>query len=821
MKRVNRARLLAMSAATCAFVTPAFAQTEGPAAGSGDAAERTNRLSDIVVTARRTEERLQNVPISATAFDAASLARQNVQTTQDLFGQVPSLVVGGSGQSRSSENITIRGQGATFNAAPGVVLYLAEVPIIADQRNNAQNGGGANFYDLSSVQVLRGSQGTLFGRNTTGGAVLFEPQRPVDRFEGYGQFQYGNYDSVEVRGAINVPVISDKLLLRVAGLYQNRKGFTQELTTGTDLDDRNRFSLRAGLTWRPTDTIDNYLMATVTKVDEHGSSTVLNAVPAGSLSGVPYRTFLTQQIARGIRSVRLSPIDWREKSRYWSITDIFSAELSDSITFRNIANYSRLKHSQPFDADGFPENSRARYAANLSEIGINEFDPSSTGRYNYPTNTSQYSIEPQLQGNIYDGALQFVMGGYYERVKPGEQIVRVGNVTNARFVPNKQFSTSKALYAQGTFSFGSLSDALSGLRLTGGLRYTWDTLKAISNFQLPNTPATESRAKYSAPNWLIGLDYDVMDDVLLYAKISRGYKTGGIGRVTPAPSLREFRPEFVTTYEGGIKADWRIGNMPIRTNLNYYYTNFKDIQRTGGTSYIYTDPTTGITAPVFGAQTVNAGKAHIQGVEFEGEIRPTSWFTLSGSYSYTKAKYDEYVLPSLFPNGLGFPGFGPGFDCGVGVPFDRASGNCILKDIPFQFTPKNQYSITGRLDLPVPDYIGKISLSATYSYVDAQYTSPSKAVVDEPYAYIGGNCPRNAAGSVVCGPDDGYGLLSLNLQWANVMRSNFDLTAFATNLTNEDYILSSNGSSYQGGFNSLLYGEPRMYGISIRYRFGE
>ena len=178
----------------------------------------------------------------------------------------------------------------------------------------------------------------------------------------------------------------------------------------------------------------------------------------------------------------------------------------------------------------------------------------------------------------------------------------------------------------------------------------------------------------------------------------------------------------------------------------------------------------------------------------------------------------------MFPAGIPAFGLPTGFDCGVGVPFNGATGQCVLTNIPFQFTPKNQFSITGRVDLPLDESIGKVSISATYSYIDAQYTSPSKAPIDEPFAYIGGNCPRmnsgTYAGSVRCGPGDGYGLLGLNIQWQNVAGSNFDLGAFATNLTNEKYIISSQGVSYQSGFNSYIYGEPRMYGMSLRYHFG-
>ena len=815
------ARTLMGGAAMMTFGGDALAQVQPPAAstdvnGAATAVGGTG-LSEIVVTARRRAERLQQVPISASAFDANSLAQRNISNTQDLLGQVPSLVVGGSGQQRSTENITIRGQGATFNAAPGVVLYSAEVPLIADQRNNAQNGGGLNYYDLASLQVLRGPQGTLFGRNTTGGAVLFEPQRPTDRFEGYGQIQYGNYDSIEVRGALNVPIVEDTLLLRVAGMYQKRDGFTHEITTDTDLDNRNRYSFRAGLTWRPAPGIENYLLATVGRVQEHGTGTVLNAVPAGAnpQNGVPYSDYLEAQIDRGIRSVALSPLLFSERTRYFSITDILSAELTDNLTFRNIANYQRLKNSAPFDGDGIPDDHRPPLSTNGGgSIGAQEIDPGGLPDYNYYTDVRQYSFEPQLQGKVGGDALNFTVGAYYESVKPlGQQLVSATNQTR-----RGQRSTSQALYAQGTLSFGSFSNSLDGLRLTAGYRYTWDSLTAFSNFGLPGAPVTSERAKFKAPNWTVGLDYDAMQNVLLYAKISRGYKSGGIGTATPAPELRSFRPEFVTSYEGGIKADWHLGGVPIRTNLSYYYTDYKDLQRTGGTAYIFNGQ------PVFGAQTSNAGRAHIQGVEFEGEIRPANWLTLSGTYSHTAAKYDEYTAPSLFPAGIPAFGLPPGFDCGSGVPFNGATGQCILTGMPFQNTAKHQFSLTGRIDLPVDESLGKIAVSATYAYISAQYQSASKAPVDEPFAYNGGNCPRLQsgpnAGAVQCGPGDGYGLLSAKIQWQNVAGSNFDLSAFATNLTNEDYIISSNGTSYQSGFNSYIYGEPRMYGISVRYHFG-
>src|SRR6185437_13510493 len=193
----------------------------------------------------------------------------------------PSLI--SSQQSRDEQVFYLRGQrpNGAQGGSPGVITYFADVPFFAS--------GPGIYFDLDNLQVLRGPQGTLFGRNTTGGAVLFDPKRPTNSFEGYAQLTLGSYNWHEFEGALNVPIIADKLLLRVAGDYDERDGFTHDVTTGQYLDNRNYWSGRVGLTWRPTDDFENYLVYDTLYSHTNGTGIVLEAVntaPGSPLTGI-------------------------------------------------------------------------------------------------------------------------------------------------------------------------------------------------------------------------------------------------------------------------------------------------------------------------------------------------------------------------------------------------------------------------------------------------------------------------------------------------------------------------------------------------------
>lgn len=256
------------------LATSTQAQTVAAMAAGPQDDERATEIEEVVVTAQRREERSQDVPIVITAFTAERLQQLGVVEPQNLQATVPSLVVGNNGNpARESQSFTIRGQGASYQASPGVVVYMNEVPLPAALMV-PQQGGPGNFVDLENLQVLNGPQGTLFGRNTTGGAVLLVPHKPTDTLEGYVQAQVGNYENKQLEGMVNIP-ISDKVLLRAVAAYQDREGYTQDVIWNTDRDNAHWYSGRIGLTIKPTENFETYTMLYGASSKSHGTGNVL------------------------------------------------------------------------------------------------------------------------------------------------------------------------------------------------------------------------------------------------------------------------------------------------------------------------------------------------------------------------------------------------------------------------------------------------------------------------------------------------------------------------------------------------------------------
>ncbi len=790
-----------------------------PAPGAPPAAaEQTGGIETVVVTARRTAENLQKVPVAISAFSDKDLARENITTGQDLAGRVPSLVINSNSQGRNTETPTIRGQGATFGASPGVIMYYAEVPLPSDQISNGQGGPG-KFFDLSNLQILKGSQGTLFGRNTTGGALLLEPHKPDAYYSASVKGEASNFQGKGVEGIVNVPVVEDKLFLRLATKFYERKGFTKDAVTGEDYDNKGYRTMRMGLMWKPADGIQNYLLGYYTHSADNGTSQVLEQINNQpqtvsfpiTIAGTTYnpaitlklgcvfaaaaggtvnratinncgQDVLTAQQARGVRSVELStpPDDILDTQ---ALIDSFSYELNDLITLRNIGSYSLYKHTYKWDIDG-------------SSLALNDISsPSDTDSSNIAT----YTEEAQLQGNFFNHSLKFVGGTYYEYLAPQgtEQNSAISfGVANTR----QNFSISRRSYgpyAQGTQDMGAILDALDGLNTTLGIRYSIDDQDGEAQTQtfLPagTTPIIPgdvhgARVKSEAITYTAGVDYKI-PTTLLYGKISHGYKAGGFSPIAVNPDNYTFKPEFVMNYEIGNKSDFRIGDMPFRVNSALYYTDYTNMQRTAGDSY----------HGAFGGATYTAGSAAIMGFETDATVQPFDGFTVTANYSYTYGKYNTFDIKYTSMYGIAT------VDCtGQTVKSSTATTttHIDLACVPFQFTPRHQASVSMRYQVPVDEALGKMDGSVTYSFTDRQYSSATSQPKDEPGAWLGA-----------------YGILNAGFGWSGIYGSAFDLQLFGANLTDRTYRLSNSNEWNVFFFQSSIYGEPRTFGMSLGYHW--
>jgi len=825
----GRVSLLLTGVALQCMINPAQAQQVVPTRGA--------QISDIVVTAQRREERAQDVPIVISAFSPERLRELNITEPQKLYGNVPSLVVGPQGQgSRDVQSFSIRGQSTGFLALPSVATYLNEVPLVASISLSLQGGPGL-FVDLENVQVLSGPQGTLFGRNTTGGAVLLSAHRPsTDSTEGYIQGGYGNYDFVNVEGALNIPIIQDKLAIRVAGAYYDRTGYTQDLVWDKDRDNQHWYTGRVSILATPTDRLSNNLMIYGSKSRNNGAGYINRGFRVPSLvtgnCGTPEciavynrQTEISQQI--GPRRTR-NDADSYSNIDAWGVINTTDFELTDELKLRNIVSYQKLKSDYGNDNDGTPlqgfQTSQNADFPNFTIPGLTDEFGIPTGGYNngvetdYPRDhLEQITEELQLQGSMLDNNLTYTVGGFFIDTKPAGLWVSAAvqfcspiNTGNPVTCPGSRgqsgvINKSRALYGQGTLNFGVISPALENLRLTAGYRYTWDTVKGFSSFWSPlangavrctvnnsieaNGDACrfDARLKTKAPTWTVGLDYKPFSGLLLYGKVTRGYKAGGFNSVAVNEQFRTFEPEKLTSYEAGFKSDWRLGSVPGRLNVTYYYSDYKNIQRPGSDF--------NLTTFAGGAKILSA-TATIQGLEAEASIRPFEGLEIGGTFSHTDADYKRYQFTSLGSDYTCLPGGGFGV-----APF---GGTVDASCFPFQFVTPYIYTVRASAKLPIGQDLGELSYLISYSHFSKQPTAPAGDPSFEP-------------GSIL----EAFGLLNMSLDWRNIRQTGLDASLFVTNATNKLYRVA-NGNSYNGlGIFASLYGEPRMYGIKLRYSFGD
>jgi len=798
----------------CAESSPASEAADAPTQSSGAS------LDEITVTARRLEERSQDVPVAVTVLSTERLRQQHVAEAMDLQGLVPSLIVGQNGQGvRDTPTFTMRGQGATFEGSPGVVVYMNEVPLPAPITLSNQGAPG-QFLDLASLQVLAGPQGTLFGRNTTGGAVVLTPHRPTDKLEGYLQAGYGNYNDRETEGVVNLPVVRDKLNVRLAFQTKDRRGYTKDVNWNVYRDDTHYDTVRFGVDFTPIESIDNYTMATWTNSHNHGPGTINNGVNTGTIftpgSILATNAFLygttggflgcnpatgaadpvscvnaaTYYNAAAARAKALGPrataLDLNEFDNQlaWGLTNTTRFELSPKMAIRNIASYQSFKQSYALDADG---TTLPQY--NTGVNGFSEDHP----RDNFHVVTE----ELQLQGTTLGDALNYTAGVFYfeQQTNGGQQgdaidycfyTLIVSN--NCALIANRSVFTEKsksqAVYAQGSYSLGQLTPVLDRVKLTLGYRRTWDDIDGSSSYDFGFTGHLSS----AAPSWTAGLDYKPTDNVLTYAKASRGYKAGGFNTFSVYPNTKTFGPEYDTTYEIGLKTEGHVAEQPFRFNIDGYRTDYSRIQRAAGDYNPVTNQN--------GAVNLSSAAAVIQGVELDAAIKLARVVELGFSYSYTDAYYTKFPYS---PNvvGLDFAGF---VDCD-GKPW--AQGAALnLKCRPIQYISPSIFSAHVQYTLPLPPSVGDLSAFVSYSFQDKEHTE----------ALFGSQQPNELLPS--------YSLINLSLDWKDMFDQPVDLGFFVTNLTNHLY-RTTNSDLYQSlGVSSTLYGEPRMYGVRLRYHWG-
>jgi iron complex outermembrane receptor protein len=809
----------------------ALAAGVGSAQDASAPAASSNDLGDIIVTARRVEERLQDVPISIQVFNQQQLTEHNVTNSSELAQYTPSLSANAN-FGADETTFAIRGFNQDQGSPPSVAVYFADVVSPRGNGNGIPIGDGANhgdFFDLANVQVLKGPQGTLFGLNTTGGAVLFVPQKPTSEFGGYAELSYGNYSMHREEGALNLP-ISDTVRFRLAVDQMRRDGYlNNESGIGpARLEDTNYVAARASLVVDLTPNLENYTIASFTRSDVNGGvQKVISCDPAATFGGL----FACPQLAgeqakgEGFYSVEQDLTHPETLTYNYQLINTTTWHASDAFTIKNIASYSQ----------DFARVNNALFGTNWPlgpGIPPLVFSTIQSAPGDWTSAEFTFTDELQVQGTVLNDRLTYQGGLYVEGSDPisagGNQSPVFASCYNAAVLATCSdpfgIGTTAALgfpvhvgsvnYTVGTTTYRdygvyeqSTYTITDQLKATAGARFTYDTASStaqritnqfpveppftqgVTSFctDLTTTPnncfQTTSETSH-APTWLVDLEYKPIDDLMVYGKYSRGYRAGGVFANSPA-NYRSFEPEKLDSFETGIKTTF---NGPVRGTFDAtaFYNNFRNQQLQASFDAApgaAVSPTTGI---------INAGKSRIWGAELEATLTPVTGLTFDVNYTYLRTEITAIAsVVSTDPN----------YIVGAEIPVGS----------PLELSPKNKLVASVNYTLPLPTSIGKISGGVTFSHTDKQLAN---------YVYLG--APSNIAAE---GGDyswlDKRNLLDANASWNSIMGSTIDVSFFGTNLTNQQYYAYIPGLGTPAvGFETAVLGEPRMFGVRARYRFG-
>ena len=808
-----------LSAATMAVLAAAFPSDSN---AQQQSEPRYTALEEVVVTARRRAESLQDVPIAVTAMSEEYLRSSNIVELSDLRTHVPSLGVTVAGSSTNIPQVSLRGlrpSEVLITLDPAVPMYFSDIVM------TPTHGTNLAMYDLSNVQVLKGPQGTLFGRNSTGGAILIEPKRPGTEFGGYLESRLGNYALRSFEGAVDLPV-NERLQFRIAGRMVDRDGYQNNVADNAlrgskKFWDEDSESARISMNLEVTDNISNLLVVGYDKNEMLARvPTPVAFNPASSLGGLvnmihngalgigPANIDAALERAQG-RNIHDVETDVRaiEKVENTIVSNTTVWDVSESFSIKNIFGYRKVNFGGANDGDG---TAHALFGS--------PSDAGSAVTWDVPTrdiDAEQFSNELQFFGTAFNDKLTWLAGGYWydmdaseyaptmvvgsnpnwpEGPPPSPQLASVWSMAQDGFFQLSPVGTvsneAYGVFAEGTYA---ITDRLD---LTLGARQSWDKRSiTVSNARsgnclvrdrdgvlLPNDACyREESERFSSPSWRGVIGYKVLPDAMVYGSVSTGYRSGGFNlRGTDNVSLVPYDEETVLTYEIGSKADWNFSNgMALRTNIALYFSEFDDIQKTQDL----------VVNGVIGTNIVNAAEAEVKGLEFEMFFNPTQNLELMLAYSYVDAEYKQWLKP--------------GND---GAMVDASGAE-------FPWIPKHSANAYIKYYLPLKSDIGDISLMASL-YWQGEMTLDEDVGVNA----LSYDEPARSA-FLAAEHESSYSVLNLRADWRNVMGSNFDLGIWVDNARDEEYAVGGLTVEDSQGWASRVYGAPRTYGATVRWTF--
>ncbi|MGV3481569.1 MAG: TonB-dependent receptor [Sphingobium sp.] len=658
--------------AASGLTMPAIAQTDP------QPAEETGGLEEIVVTAQKTRDNLQTVPLSLTAFTGDNLTRSNIENVKDLAARTPSLNVDtfSPGQPR----YFIRGIGGT---AAGSARDAAVGVFVDEVYMGRPSMTSTDFVDIDRVEILRGPQGTLFGRNVVGGALSYFTRKPDDEFRAQAALTVGNYDKIDGSFAVSGP-LSEGVSAKLSFSSRNHGGYAFNETTDKDIETEHSNAVRGALRFQPGEGVDIQLNADYSKLTGNGNWWHL--------------------LREGPNSIGKANADPRRGRNY---TDDGFNRIRNGGVSLNARFESPIGEIASITAY---RESKLRTRANTTGLFVAELTDPNRNQYHHTlfiqeddTDSKQFSQELRLASDISD-RLSSVVGIYYFHEK-----VDTTNITDYRFLRfnsqgRRRFDASNTTDSYAVFA-NLAWEVTDWLKLRGGLRWSRDEKDHIvvaggNNYTpyrdggviVPGFTAP-GRAAWSALTPAFSVNFQATPTKFLYASVSRGFKSGGFSdtEVERLSAMEPFDPEFAWNYEVGLKSEWL--DRRLRFNASLFYTDYTDLQVT---VIRQVDP----NFPPFGV-TGNAGKVVIKGAELEINAVPVEGWNLYGTYAYTDSNIKELI-----------------------------SGTTNLRGNRLPRAPKHKFSIGTSYSVDVQNKV-RITGRAEYTYSSNFYSSILNSPVDQ------------------------------------------------------------------------------------------
>ncbi len=665
--------VLALTMAMTVIAAPAALAETGAVTGGGQqdpdpvaAEEDSNQVADIIVTAQRREQRLQDVPVSVSAFSSESLEAQAVQNLTDLNAKTPNVVLAPVGAYPYASAFFIRGLGfadveSTFEPAVGVEMngvYLA--------RNS---GALQDFFDIESVEILRGPQGTLYGRNTIGGVVSVRTKRPGRDAGGQIMGTVGDHGRRELRVALESPV-GDTFAVRLSGLYKNYDGYNYNATTDKQVGNNEVISGRVTFVATPTPDFEAALIIDYDR--ERGSGA---AFRNASLPGNVYYNF-SPDTGTPTPIFPAGNSDPSDPYTIYSNTPLFAALDTWGIalnldwqtggsTLTSVTGYREFNDKVQSDYDGSAVNF---FSANREQKHY------------------QFSQEVRLASDG-NNTIDYVAGLFYLNQRYAITNTQTGAIYGGAVVPQVASQTNSAYAAFGQVDFRPVE----ALTLTAGGRYSFEN-KTFTNQPLFFPVSQTYKADWSNFSPKLGVSYKVSPDLLVYTSWSKGFRSGGFnGRAASFTSAGPYDSETVSSFEAGFKSD--LLDRRVRFNMAAFRATYSDMQ-VGSQGLT--------TGGVYESIVTNAGKARIDGVEAEVQVVLGGGFSINANAAYLDARFLENMT-DLTSDGIDNPtdnsdfpiAYAPEWSGAVGLMWNHDAGFGKIKGSVNAVYQADQYTSGG------------------------------------------------------------------------------------------------------------------------------